>query len=663
MMIAFSTLYLLLVIAPVLVCILRTRWARNAATVLTAIALTAGAAAAISIWYSGSSLMLDLTRFSPFTFLLSIDRLGSVFLFLVCAVSVPAVAFSVPYVNAHYGNARATWYWILLPLFLLSMVLVVTGASVFAFFLGWELMTLLSTSLIVLEGDSEPRRRSIFIYLLMMHAGAALVIAAFLLFAPYAPSLDFASIRVAAVGLPASLKTSIFLLAFVGFGTKAGIIPLHVWLPKAHPIAPTPVSALMSAVMLKTAVYAFLRFAFDFLGGSPGWGGYLVLAAGAVSAVLGILYAIFETDLKRLLAYSSVENIGIIYLAIGAALVCFHAGAPAVAALALLAALVHCLNHAIFKSLLFLGAGAIHHRTRTFNLNQMGGLHKRMPATAALFLVGCISIAGLPLFSGFIGEWIAFQSFLSGAQAPGTAVQIVLPLMAGVLALTGGLAAACFANVYGSTFLGRPRTAAATAATAAVAEPINDEAPRWMLAPLAALASACVVIGLAPWVLVRPLWSLTQELVPGADYTAVAAIQSGISKAAIIVLLAGICAALVRVAVRTSAIWACGLSELTSRMQYTASCFSKPLRTVFATVYKPDRKLEMLPADRPYAPSSISYRSRRTTSYEQTLYRPIFDSLLGLAQQLRRLQTGNIQLYLLYIFIALLSMLLLMRFR
>ncbi|MGE5321722.1 MAG: proton-conducting transporter membrane subunit [Actinomycetota bacterium] len=662
MMIGFNTLYLLLVIAPVPVCILRTRWSRNAAAALTAVALTAGAAAAIGVWYSGSPLMLDLTRFSPFTFLLSIDRLGGVFLFLVCAVSVPVVVFSVPYAEAHYGDARGTWYWILLPLFLLSMVLVVTGASVFAFFLGWELMTLLSTALIVLEGDSEPRRRSMFIYLLMMHAGAALVIAAFLLFAPYTPSLDFASIRVAAVGLPASLKTSIFLLAFVGFGTKAGIIPLHVWLPKAHPIAPTPVSALMSAVMLKTAVYAFLRFAFDFLGGGPRWGGYLVLAAGAVSAVLGILYAIFEIDMKRLLAYSSVENIGIIYLAIGAALVCFNAGAPAVAALALLAALVHCLNHAIFKSLLFLGAGAIHHHTHTFNLNEMGGLHKRMRVTAVLFLVGCVSIAGLPLFSGFIGEWIAFQSFLSGAQVPDTAVQIVLPLMAGVLALTGGLAAACFVNVYGSTFLGRPRTAATTA-TAAVTAPTNDEAPRSMLAPLAALASACVVIGLVPWVLVRPLWSLAQELVPGADYTAVAAIQSGISKAAIIVLLAGVCAALVRVAVRTSAIWACGLSELTSRMQYTASCFSKPLRTVFATVYKPDRKLEMLPADRPYAPSSISYQSRRTTSYEQTLYRPIFDSLLGLAQQLRRLQTGNIQLYLLYIFIALLSMLLLMRFR
>ena len=656
MLIAFSALFLLLVAVPLVLCFLRVIrpglvWAGGLAAALTGTALVAGVAAAVAVWFSGSRLALDLTRFSPFTFLLSVDRLGSFFLFLVCAVSIPAVAYSHPYIKHHYGQARATWYWVLLPLFLLSMVLVVTGASVFAFFLGWELMTLLSAALIVLEGDTEPRRRSIFIYLLMMHAGAALVISAFLLFAPYAPGLDFASIKVAAATLPDSLKTAVFLLAFFGFGTKAGIIPLHVWLPKAHPIAPTPVSALMSAVMLKTAVYAFLRFVFDFLGGGPGWGGYLVIAAGAASCVLGILYAMFETDLKRLLAYSSVENIGIVYLGIGASLVCAKGGAPAAAGLALLAALVHCLNHAVFKSLLFLGVGAVHYRTHTFNMNEMGGLHKRMPVTALLFLIGCVSIAGLPLFSGFVGEWIAFQGFLAGAQLPASTAQVVLPLLAGVLALTGGLAAACFVNVYASTFLGRPRTET------------EGDAPRSMLFSMGVLASACVLTGLAPVVLIHPLWSLTQTLVPGADYSSVAAIGSGISKAALVVLLAAAAALLLRVAVRTSAIWGCGMAGLTTRMQYTASCFSKPIRMVFATVYKPDRKLEVLPAEETYFPTAISYRSQRTTSYERMLYRPLFDSIMGIAQQLRRLQTGNIQLYLLYIFLALLSMLLLMRFR
>lgn len=658
MFIAFSTLFLLLALLPLMVCLLRA-WrlktallARIAAAIMV-MALAAGTTAAVAVWRSGLPLTVDLSRFSPFTFLLSVDRLGSFFLFLVCAVSIPAVVYSLPYISRHYGSARAAWYWALLPLFLLSMVTVVAASSAFAFLLGWELMTLLSTALIVLEGDSEPRRRSIFIYLLMMHGGAALVISAFLLFAPYAPSLDFASMKAASANMPGALKSAIFLLAFFGFGAKAGIIPLHVWLPKAHPIAPTPVSALMSAVMLKTAVYAFLRFAFDFLSGGPVWGGYLVLGAGAVSCVLGILYAMFETDLKRLLAYSSVENIGIIFLATGASLICLQCGAPIVAGMLLLAALVHCLNHAVFKGLLFLGAGAVHYRTHTLNLNELGGLQKRMPVTGLFFLAGCISIAGLPLFSGFVGEWIAFQGFLAGSQMPGATPQVLLPLMAGVLALTGGLAAACFANVYGSTFLGRPRSSAAESA---------EDAPRAMLAPLGILASACVVIGIAPMVLIHPLWSLTQTMVPGASFSSVAAVGSGITKVAVLVLLAGAAAAFIRVAVRTSPIWACGLPGLTGRMQYTASCFSKPIRTVFAPVYRPDRKLEIAPAEERYFPAAISYRSSRTTSYEKTLYRPLFDSILGVAQQLRRLQTGNIQLYLLYIFIALLSMLLLMRF-
>jgi hydrogenase-4 component B len=661
MLIVFAALFLLLLAAPVMAGILRilrpaAAWGDAVSAVITVMALASGLAATIGMWLSGIPLTLDATRFSPFVFQLSIDRLGGFFLFLVCAVSIPAVVYSLPYTGNHYGNAQRTCYWVLLPLFLLSMVLVVTGASVFAFFLGWELMTLLSTALIVLEGDSGERRRSIFIYLLMMHAGAALVISAFLLFSPYVPGLDFASIRAAGALLPGSLKAAIFLLAFIGFGTKAGIIPLHLWLPKAHPIAPTPVSALMSAVMLKTAVYAFLRFVFDFLGGGPEWGGYLVLGAGAISCVLGILYAMFETDLKRLLAYSSVENIGIIYLGIGASLICVKAGVPAVGGLALLAAVIHCLNHAIFKSLLFLGSGAVHHRTHTFNMNEMGGLHRRMPVTALLFLIGCVSIAGLPLFSGFVGEWLAFQGFLGGAQLAAATPQVVLPLMAGVLALTGGLAAACFVNVYGSIFLGRPRTPAPETANA-------DEVPRSMLASLAVLGSACVLIGLVPVVVIRPLWPLIQALVPGADYGIVSPISGGISKAAVVVVMVAASTVLVRSALRRSAIWACGLSGLTSRMEYTASAFSKPIRTVFAAVYKPERKLEVLPTEQPYFPNAISYRSRRTTSYEQMLYRPLFDSLMNVAQQFRRLQTGNIQLYLLYIFLALLSMLLLMRFR
>lgn len=656
MHIVFSLLLGLLVVATLAPCFTRFagpagRRVHLAAAVITVAALACGAAAAIAGWRGGFPVSLDLTRFSPFSFQLSIDRLSGFFLFVVCAISIPAVSYSVHYIEQHYSKERAAWYWALLPLFLLSMVLVVTGGTVFAFFVGWELMTVLSAALIFLEGDSEERRRNIFLYLLTMHAGAALVMSAFLLFAPYSATLDFASIRIAAAAMPGSLKTGIFLLAFFGFGTKAGIVPLHVWLPRTHPIAPTPVSALMSGIMLKTAIYAFIRFAFDFLSGGPPWGGYLVVAAGVVSALLGILYALSETDLKRLLAYSSVENIGIIFLAIGASLIAMHSGAPGVAALALLAALVHTLNHAIFKNLLFLGVGAIHHRTHTLNLNELGGLAKAMPLTSMVFLVGCISIAGLPLLNGFVGEWIAFQSFLGGGQLTDPVPQVVIPLLAGVLALVGGLAAACFVNVYGSAFLGRPRTQSNT-----------EETPVAMLAPLGVLAAACLVIGMVPMVAVRPLSSLTQSLVPGASFEGLRVMSTGMQAVAIFVLVMVVAVTLIRVALRTSATWGCGLPAFTSRMQYTATSFSKPIRTVFASVYRPQRTLESTPAEQPYFPKAIAYRSTRTLSYEKLLYRPIFDFILNTAQQLRRLQTGNIQMYLLYIFLALLSMLLLMRF-
>jgi Ni,Fe-hydrogenase III small subunit/NADH:ubiquinone oxidoreductase subunit 2 (subunit N) len=363
-------------------------------------------------------------------------------------------------------------------------------------------MTVFSAALIFLEGDSEKRRRDIFLYLVTMQAGAALVISAFMLFAPFAPSLDFPSIRSAAGSLSAPLRAAIFLLAFFGFGTKAGLIPLHVWLPRAHPIAPTPVSALMSGIMLKTAVYAFLRFVFDFLAGGPPWGGYVVLVAGTISAILGILYALFEIDLKRLLAYSSIENIGIIYLAIGASMIFLKNELPGFASLALLAALLHSLNHAVFKNMLFLGAGVIQSATNTLKLNDLGGLLRRMPVIGILFLVGCASIAGLPLFNGFVGEWIAFQSFLAGRFLPSPVAQIILPLTAGALALTGALAATCFINVYGVAFLGRPRNINTQA--------LSEES-RSMLLPVAAL-------------------------VPGGDFAAVSKTGYGIQSVALVIL-------------------------------------------------------------------------------------------------------------------------------
>ncbi len=263
----------------------------------------------------------------------------------------------------------------------------------------------------------------------------------------------------------------------------------------------------MSGVMLKTAVYGFVRLVFDLLGVGPAWWGYLVLVAGAVSGLLGVLYAISEHDLKRLLAYHSVENIGIIYLGLGAAMVFAAQHAPAWAMLALMGALLHSLNHALFKSLLFLGAGAIADAAHTLDLEELGGLFQRMRVTGTVFLVACCSIVGLPLFNGFVSEWLTFRSFVAGANLAEVAPAVVLPLMAGVLALIGGLAAACFAKVYGVAFLGRPRSLEAAHAC---------EVPWAMQTGMAVLAAACVVIGIAPGIVLRPLGDIVQQLIPGA---------------------------------------------------------------------------------------------------------------------------------------------------
>ena len=652
---AFSSFLVgLLVVPPIVLVSRRWRLVRLLPSLIFTASLAMGAVIAGFSFWKGHAVGLDISRVAPFPFVLNVDRLSAFFLLLICAVGAPVALFSVSYVESHYRGARRELLWALLPLFVLSMIVVVTASTAFAFLFGWELMTLFSSGLILIDGDSQQRRHNTLIYLLMMHAGTAAVVASFFLFLPHAARLDFASMRGVGGQMSLGLRSAIFLLAFIGFGTKAGIVPLHLWLPRAHPMAPSPVSALMSGVMLKTAVYGFVRFGFDFLGGGPMWWGYLVLAAGAVSGVLGVLYAIAEDDLKRLLAYHSIENIGIIYLGLGAALVFLAHSAPIWAAVALTAALLHSLNHALFKSLLFLGAGAISDATHTVDIEELGGLLRRMPVTGTAFLVACCSIIGLPLFNGFISEWLTFRSFLAGANLVNTSAAVILPLMIGVLALIGGLASACFAKVYGVAFLGRPRSSEAEHARE-VALP--------MRVAMAILAAACVAIGIVPILLLRPLSYAIQQFVPGSalpeEAISISRIMPWIAGAAVAVAIA---IAALRRATRLTPTWACGLDELSPRMQYTATSFSKPLRTVFATVYRPDRKIEIIPPDQPYFPTAVSYRSVRTTSFERLLYRPMVDAVVSAARQVRRLHTGNIQTYLMYMFFALVLLLLVLRF-
>jgi len=608
--------------------------------------------AGVCLW-TGFPVAIRLPAVGFFPVSLTIDRLSALFLFLICSVSLPVASYSVSYIGHHYEAGKARWMWGLASLFILSMAVVVTASTGFAFLLGWELMTLVSAGLILVEGDSEDRIHNVYIYLLMMHAGAAAVVACFFLYWPYAPGLEFGALRSASALLPRGVRSALFLLAFLGFGTKSGIIPFHLWLPRAHPIAPSPVSALMSGVMLKTAIYGLVRFAFDFLGGGPAWWGYLLLAAGGVSGLLGILFALQENDWKRMLAYSSIENVGIIFLGLGASLLFLAHRSLPWAALALVGALLHSLNHAYFKSLLFLGAGAISHATHRLEQDELGGLQKRMQGTGLATLAGCCAIAGLPLFNGFVSEWLLFRSFLAGSNLAGAGAQVVLPLFVGVLALIGGLSAACFAKAYGVSFLGRPRTEQAESA---------HEVPWPMRAAALAFAAVCLGIGLFPSLVLEPVAQLPLGLfdtVPPSSelqfFSVMPWLGAGILLIAAVSLGAGH-------AKRATSTWACGLPVLSSRMQYSATAFTKPLRMVFVRVYKPDRKIEMLPDDQPYFPASVSYRSVRTTSFEKSFYGPIVERVVGLAHGLRTLQTGNVQVYLLYIFLTLVGMLVFLRF-
>jgi hydrogenase-4 component B len=465
----------------------------------------------------------------------------------------------------------------------------------------------------------------------------------------------------------------IFATALIGFGTKAGIVPLHVWLPYAHPAAPSHVSALMSGVMIKTAIYGLVRVYFDFLGGTFPWGwGFIILTIGAVSALLGVMYALMEHDLKSLLAYHSVENIGIILMGIGAGMIFQSYGLPHLAALGLLAGLYHTINHAMFKGLLFMGAGALHHATHTRNMEEYGGLIRKMPWTAAFFLIGAVSISALPPSNGFVSEWLTFQSLFLSFQIPDVLMKIMLPIGAAMLALTGVLAMACFAKAFGISFLAMPRSAHAREA---------QEVPWTMRIGMGAMALFCIVLGLAPMAVVpmidrvtAPLTgiSIAQKIVSEGGFALAPAPDKGfasISTPALAVLLT----ILVPAALLTAAViggrlrkryyktWGCGIN-LKPRMEYTATGFTQPIKQVFDMIYRPTVKLEteMLEESRYFA-KRMRFETHIEPVFQKYLYDPVVRVLQKLADHVRVIQSGSLHVYLAYIFVTLIVLLLWVR--
>jgi hydrogenase-4 component B len=597
---------------------------------------------------------------------LRLDALGALFLLLVSGLAIPASLYGAGYSGAYEGRCSLRLLGAMLNGFLLTMSLVPLADNVLTFLMAWEGMSLTSYFLVITEAEERETVRAGLWYLAMTHGGLAVLLAAFLLLGAGSTVPGFAGLRLAAAALEPDGRSVVFVLALLGFGSKAGLVPLHVWLPRAHPAAPSHVSALMSGAMIKMGVYGLLRVGLDLLGGGPPWWGGLVLAAGAASALLGVLYALMEHDLKRLLAYHSVENIGIIFMGIGAGLMFGSYGLTPLAVLAFVGGLYHTINHACFKGLLFFGAGSVLHATGSRNMEEMGGLIKRMPRTALAFLVGSAAIAALPPLNGFVSEWLVFQALLGGAAIPQPGVALLMPIAVGLLALTSGLAAACFVKAFGITFLAIPRSREAEEA---------HEAPVSMQVGMATLGLACVGLGLLPFLVVPVLGAALAGLgglpdTPPSLTTGIAlAMPGGFAQmspmlVALGLLLTGALTWLVvRLAasarpVRVGETWGCGRVGQTARMEYTATAFAEPLRRVFAELYRPteDLSVDFHPESR-YFVQSIRYRSEIVPWFERYLYAPLVEQVRRLAGRVRLIQSGSAHAYLTYLVIALVAML------
>jgi hydrogenase-4 component B len=506
----------------------------------------------------------------------------------------------------------------------------------------------------------------------MSHIGTGCLILGFLLLFQAAGGQSpgdygFDTFRTLGDKLTPGRRDAAFLLFLFGFGVKAGIVPLHIWLPEAHPVAPSNVSALLSGVIIKTGIYGLTRVLFDFLGTPPNWWGVTILTLGTISAVLGVLYALMEHDLKRLLAYHSIENIGIILMGLGAALMFLHTNHPVLATLALIAGLYHTINHAIFKALLFLGAGAVLHSTHTRDMEKMGGLIKRMPKTAFCFLIGAVAISALPPLNGFVSEWLTYQSLLQGFGTTDSLVRLMFPLGGAMLALTGALAAACFVKAFGITFLAQPRSEAAARA---------HEASPTMVVGMGVLTAACVFLGLFPTAFLRLLEPVTQQLigqplpaylVRGDGWVLGNTQELGGTVSTVGIALMGICLLPIplvlwllfgrRARTRIGPTWDCGLRGLTPQMEYTATGFSKPIRMIFKALFRPRREVQREYDYSPYFAKTLRFESHIEEAFVTRLYRPLNRGILRLSRRMRGLQAGSIQAYLIYIFITLLLLL------
>jgi hydrogenase-4 component B len=563
-----------------------------------------------------------------------VDRLSGFFLGTLGVAGAPALVFATRYLER---NARGRAVGALTAVFLLTLVLVVCARDAFTLLGGWELMTLVPAAIILVASGDELARRTVFVYVAITHLGGAGAWVSVLLLS-HAGALGGG--RVLAHG--SALQAAIAVTAIVGFGTKAGVMPLHAWLPRAHPLAPAHVSALMSGVMIKVAVYGLIRVLVDWSGVLPLWISVTVLALGALSAVGGVVYALFQHDLKRLLAFHSIENIGIILLGIGACTLLRSRGNDAWASFALAAALLHTLNHAVFKSLLFLGAGAFEKAVGSLELDRLGGLLRRMPWTGGAFLVGAMAIAGLPPLNGFASEWLTLRSLLHVPASGGVVDGLAGALALAGLAATVALAVYCFVKVVGLVLLGRPRRELVASAV---------EAPWEMRLAVASLAAACLVLGVAPGLLFGVLtgiapWASAGPLHVGLQLPETGSLSTGGIALALGVLTGAFLLLRGRRVAPPAPTWACG-QAVEPQLSWTSAGFTKPLRLVLEAVLRPHREIEV--QTRGSVVQSISYQGHVPHLLDERLYGPVLRLALAGAAQARRLQSGRLSTYVAYL--------------
>lgn len=593
-----------------------------------------------------------------------VDGLSGVFMAVSGAVAVAVGIFGIGY--GRHGLDRPGVN-AALPLFVLSLLLVPAAGSVGTLLCCWELMALTSLGLVVAEHRKRVEVASAGLwYAVMTHLGFVAILVGLLVAAGPASGGSFAAVRAAAAALSPAAAGTAFVACLLGFGSKAGIVPLHAWLPRAHPEAPSHVSALMSAAMVNLGVYGIVRVGMDLLGGGPRWWWVVVLVLGALSSVYGILQAAVDSDLKRLLGYSTTENMGLVLIGVGACGLYAASGNGALAGLALTAALLHVLAHAAFKTVLFLSAGSVLHATGTRDLDALGGLRAPMPVTTAAFGLGALSASALPPGTAFVSEWLLLQALIHGLPSSGVASSIVLPLGVAAVALTAGLAVVTFVKAFGVGFLARPRSAEATAA---------QESPPTMLVGMAVAGAACVGLAIGPTLVLPGLARVAGELlaappaVTGAVTIELVGVAGAMSPLLLVVALAAASALVVvtpralvrRRARRHARLWDCGAGPLSARMEYTATSFAEPLQRVFDDVLQPEHDLDVTHhRESRYLVQAMAYRRSVPDRIEARLYEPVLTAVAAWGHAGRRLATGSVHRYLGYGFVVLCGLLVLL---